>query len=139
MARIAPGSRSGGRRLSGEVGEEVLDALVVENDRRAARPNEYRYPVPEHERPRVVDLEPRPARHHNRERAEGGALLERGYLRRAKGDVEGARADWLTVIQLTPGTEIANEALRSQPGCETASITSVQPVRFCRGIEFHQT
>ena len=25
-------------------------------------------------------------------------------------------------------TEIANEALRSQPGCETASITSVQPV-----------
>ena len=39
-----------------------------------------------------------------------GALLERGYLRRAKGDVEGARADWLTVIQVTPGSEIAGEA-----------------------------
>ena len=30
-------------------------------------------------------------------------------------------------------TRIANEALRSQPGCETASITSVQPVPDARG------
>ena len=42
-----------------------------------------------------------------------GALLERGYLRRAKGDIEGARADWLTVIQVTPGTDIANEAQKN--------------------------
>jgi hypothetical protein len=30
-------------------------------------------------------------------------------------------------------TEIANEALRSQPGCDTASITGVQPVPEVRG------
>jgi Flp pilus assembly protein TadD len=42
-----------------------------------------------------------------------GALLERGYLRRAKGDIEGARAAWLTVIQVTPGSEIANEAQKN--------------------------
>ncbi len=30
-------------------------------------------------------------------------------------------------------TRIANEALRSQPGCETASINSVQPVPDARG------
>src|SRR5262249_36591181 len=42
-----------------------------------------------------------------------GALLERGYLRRAKGDVAGARADWLTVIQVLPGTDIANEAQKN--------------------------
>ena len=30
-------------------------------------------------------------------------------------------------------TEIANEALRRQPGCETASITAVQPVPDARG------
>jgi hypothetical protein len=35
-----------------------------------------------------------------------------------------------TVAELT---EIANEALRSQPGCETASITGVQPVPDARG------
>ncbi len=39
-----------------------------------------------------------------------GALLERGYLRRAKGDLVGARSDWLTVIQVMPGTDIASEA-----------------------------
>jgi len=42
-----------------------------------------------------------------------GALLERGYLRRAKGDMVGARADWLTVIQVMPGTDIANEAQKN--------------------------
>jgi tetratricopeptide (TPR) repeat protein len=42
-----------------------------------------------------------------------GALLERGYLRREKGDEEGARADWLTVIQVLPGTDIANEAQKN--------------------------
>jgi Flp pilus assembly protein TadD len=42
-----------------------------------------------------------------------GALLERGYLRRDKGDAEGARSDWLTVIQVTPGSEIANEAQKN--------------------------
>jgi len=42
-----------------------------------------------------------------------GALLERGYLRRDKGDVDGARTDWLTVIQMTPGSEIANEAQKN--------------------------
>jgi tetratricopeptide (TPR) repeat protein len=42
-----------------------------------------------------------------------GALLERGYLRRAKGDNEGARADWLTVIQVLPGTDIASEAQKN--------------------------
>jgi tetratricopeptide (TPR) repeat protein len=42
-----------------------------------------------------------------------GALLERGYLRRNKGDTEGARADWLTVIQVMPGTDIANEAQKN--------------------------
>jgi tetratricopeptide (TPR) repeat protein len=42
-----------------------------------------------------------------------GALLERGYLRREKGDAEGARADWLTVIQVLPGTDIANEAQKN--------------------------
>ena len=42
-----------------------------------------------------------------------GALLERGYLRREKGDVEGARTDWLTVIQTIPGTDIANEAQKN--------------------------
>ncbi|MGH6893498.1 MAG: tetratricopeptide repeat protein [Dongiaceae bacterium] len=39
-----------------------------------------------------------------------GALLERGYLRRAKGDLAGARSDWLTVIQVVPGTDTANVA-----------------------------
>ena len=39
-----------------------------------------------------------------------GALLERGYLRRAQGDLVGARSDWLTVIQVVPGTEAANAA-----------------------------
>ena len=39
-----------------------------------------------------------------------GALLERGYLRREKGDIEGARTDWLTVIQTMPGTDIADFA-----------------------------
>ncbi len=42
-----------------------------------------------------------------------GALLERGYLRRAKGDLAGARTDWLTVIQVMPGTDIANEAQKN--------------------------
>ena len=41
------------------------------------------------------------------------ALLERGYLRRAKGDVAGARSDWLTVIQTLPNTDIANEAQKN--------------------------
>ena len=42
-----------------------------------------------------------------------GALLERGYLRRDQGDAAGARADWLTVIQVMPGTDIANEAQKN--------------------------
>lgn len=42
-----------------------------------------------------------------------GALLERGYLRRSKGDLEGARTDWLAVIQVMPGTDIANEAQKN--------------------------
>jgi Flp pilus assembly protein TadD len=42
-----------------------------------------------------------------------GALLERGYLRRAKGDQVGARSDWLTVIQVMPGTDIASEAQKN--------------------------
>ena len=42
-----------------------------------------------------------------------GALLERGYLRRARGDLKGAREDWLTVIQVMPGTDIANEAQKN--------------------------
>ncbi len=42
-----------------------------------------------------------------------GALLERGYLRRAAGVVVGARSDWLTVIQVMPGTDIANEAQKN--------------------------
>jgi Flp pilus assembly protein TadD len=41
------------------------------------------------------------------------ALLERGYLRRAKGDLVGARSDWLTVIQVMPGTDIAAEAQKN--------------------------
>ncbi|HET6618409.1 MAG TPA: tetratricopeptide repeat protein [Dongiaceae bacterium] len=41
------------------------------------------------------------------------ALLERGYLRRAKGDAEGARKDWLTVIQVMPNTDIAEEARKN--------------------------
>jgi tetratricopeptide (TPR) repeat protein len=41
------------------------------------------------------------------------ALLERGYLRRAKGDLKGAREDWLTVIKVTPGTDTANEAQKN--------------------------
>lgn len=41
------------------------------------------------------------------------ALLERGYLRRAKGDLAGARTDWLAVIQIMPGTDIANEAQKN--------------------------
>ena len=41
------------------------------------------------------------------------ALLERGYLRRAKGDLVGARTDWLTVIQVMPGTDIASEAQKN--------------------------
>jgi Flp pilus assembly protein TadD len=42
-----------------------------------------------------------------------GALLERGYLRRDQGDAEGARTDWLTIIQVTPGSDIANEAQKN--------------------------
>lgn len=42
-----------------------------------------------------------------------GALLERGYLRRAKGDAAGARSDWLAVIQVMPGTDIAEEAQKN--------------------------
>jgi len=30
-------------------------------------------------------------------------------------------------------TQIVDEALRSQPGCETASVTAVQPVPDARG------
>lgn len=41
------------------------------------------------------------------------ALLERGYLRRAQGDTVGARSDWLTVIQVMPGTVIAAEAQKN--------------------------
>ena len=41
------------------------------------------------------------------------ALLERGYLRRANGDLAGARADWLTVIQVLPGTDLAAEAQKN--------------------------
>jgi Flp pilus assembly protein TadD len=41
------------------------------------------------------------------------ALLERGYLRRARGDIAGARTDWLTVIQVMPGTDIAEEAQKN--------------------------
>lgn len=41
------------------------------------------------------------------------ALLERGYLRRAKGDIAGARTDWLTVIQVRPGTVVAEEAQKN--------------------------
>src|SRR3546814_13378327 len=33
------------------------------------------------------------------------ALLERGILRRLKGDVAGARADWLQLLDLPPGTD----------------------------------
>jgi tetratricopeptide (TPR) repeat protein len=42
-----------------------------------------------------------------------GALLERGYLRRSRGDAAGARTDWLTVIQVLPGTDLANEAQKN--------------------------
>src|SRR5919108_4344075 len=42
-----------------------------------------------------------------------GALLERGYLRRASGDLAGARSDWLIVIQVLPGTDIAAEAQKN--------------------------
>jgi tetratricopeptide (TPR) repeat protein len=42
-----------------------------------------------------------------------GALLERGYLRRAKGDLAGARTDWLTVLQVAPGTDLAAEAQKN--------------------------
>ena len=42
-----------------------------------------------------------------------GALLERGYLRRDSGDPAGARSDWLTVIQVLPGTDIATEAQKN--------------------------
>ncbi len=42
-----------------------------------------------------------------------GALLERGYLRRAKGDIAGARTDWLTVIQVLPGSAAAEEAQKN--------------------------
>jgi regulator of sirC expression with transglutaminase-like and TPR domain len=41
------------------------------------------------------------------------ALLERGYLRRDKGDVAGARSDWLAVIQVLPGTDIAEQAQKN--------------------------
>ena len=41
-----------------------------------------------------------------------GALLERGYSA-ARGRRRGARADWLTVIQVTPGSDIANEAQKN--------------------------
>jgi tetratricopeptide (TPR) repeat protein len=38
------------------------------------------------------------------------ALLERGILRRLKGDGAGARADWLLVIDVAPGTPTAASA-----------------------------
>ena len=38
------------------------------------------------------------------------ALLERGILRRLKGDAAGARADWLLVIEVAPGTAAASTA-----------------------------
>lgn len=38
------------------------------------------------------------------------ALLERGILRRLKGDAAGARADWLLVIEVAPGTAAATNA-----------------------------
>lgn len=38
------------------------------------------------------------------------ALLERGLLRRLRGDATGARADWLKVIEEAPGTPAATNA-----------------------------
>ena len=41
------------------------------------------------------------------------ALLERGALRRAKGDVRGARADWERAARLAPDSAAAELALRN--------------------------
>ena len=38
------------------------------------------------------------------------ALLERGNLRRIKGDKRGAREDWMTVLSIAPNTTAANAA-----------------------------
>src|SRR3546814_2239872 len=42
-----------------------------------------------------------------------GALLERGILRRLKGDAAGARADWLRLLDRHPGTPAADAAQRN--------------------------
>jgi hypothetical protein len=62
--------------MPGEVAIEMFDALVVENLRNTARPDEYGHAVAEDERSRMIDLEASPARQHNRERLERRALLE---------------------------------------------------------------
>jgi hypothetical protein len=54
----------------GEIGNEVLDALMIEDGRHTARTD-----------PGVIDLEPCPAREHHCERPELGALLEPGQCR----------------------------------------------------------
>ena len=37
-------------------------------------------------------------------------MLERGIVRRLKGDDDGARRDWLTVLTIAPGTSAARAA-----------------------------
>lgn len=64
--------------LPSQVGNELFDPLVVEDDRHPARPEEDCYPVAEDQSPRMVNLEPCAAPQHDRERAKRRALLERG-------------------------------------------------------------
>src|SRR5688572_12794774 len=66
------------RGIPGEVGHELFDPLMVEEDRHAARPEEDRHSVAEDQRPRMVDSEPRAAPQNDREGPERRTLLERG-------------------------------------------------------------
>ena len=73
--------------------------------------------------PALADVEKAIARTPN----SAAAVLERGNIRRLKGDSEGARQDWERVGQLAPGSQAdmaakANiEHLQSNGGLEPAS------------------
>ena len=51
-------------------------------------------------KPEIIDLS----------QEEIDALLERGAIRRRRGDSDGARADWLRVLELGPDGSPANAA-----------------------------
>lgn len=101
-----------GRGLPCEVGDELFDPFVVEEDRHPAGAEEDCHSIAKDQRPRMVNLEPRAAPEHDREGPERRALLECG-----KGLVEMVRSHrWHpTQDKATPVSYRARERLHSPP------------------------